>query len=55
MHQPDFWTRYAETMELSIEGERLIAIEIADAMRTLWRRFGNVVRMPGRHQHLPPF
>ena len=36
MHEPDFWTQSAEAMELSIEGERLIAREIADIVSDWW-------------------
>lgn len=38
MHEPDFWTQTADAMEMSIEGNRLIAREIADLCRDLWRR-----------------
>lgn len=59
MHEPDFWTCCAESMEMSIEGNRLIAAEIAWGFQTLWRRIGrwlgsiaSVARVPNRH--LPP-
>ena len=58
MHEPDFWTSYAEAMEMYIEGNRLIAQEIADVARNLWHRavrsFDNLIHASGRHQHLPP-
>jgi hypothetical protein len=38
MHEPDFWAGYADSLELSIEGNRLIAREIADLMRDIWNR-----------------
>ncbi len=38
MHEPDFWTDCAEAMELSLEGQRLIAAELADAARAGWVR-----------------
>jgi len=38
MHEPDFSTGDAEFLELSIQGQRLIIVEIAEAMRGLWRR-----------------
>jgi hypothetical protein len=37
MHDRDFWTNCADAMEMSIEGDRLIAREIADAARRLYR------------------
>ena len=58
MHEPDFWTSYAEAMEMSIEGNRLIAQEIADVTRNLWHRavrsFDSLIHSSGQHQHLPP-
>jgi hypothetical protein len=58
MQEPDFWTSYAEAMELSIEGNRLIAKEIADALRTGWQRtvsaLDGAMRGLGQHRHLPP-
>jgi hypothetical protein len=58
MHESDFWTNCAEAMELSIEGNRLIAREIADLLRGLWQRslrsFDGVIRGLGQHRHLPP-
>ena len=38
MYEPDFWTATAEAMELSIEGNRMIAREIADLIRNVWHR-----------------
>jgi hypothetical protein len=37
MNNHDFWTDYAEAMELSIEGNRLIAQEITQWVRGLGR------------------
>jgi hypothetical protein len=58
MHEPDFWTDCAEAMELSIEGNRLIAREIADLLRGLWQRsvrsLDGAIRGLGQHRHLPP-
>ncbi len=58
MSGPDFWTQSAEAMELSIEGNRLIAREVADLVRDLWQRsvraLDNAVRGIGQHGHLPP-
>jgi hypothetical protein len=56
MHEPDFWTNCANAMELSIEGNRLIAREIGGLARDLWRRLGQALAAvvhPG-HRHLPP-
>ena len=58
MHEPDFWSQSAEAMEQTIEGRRLIALEIADLARTLWRDMlrwfdGQIHRLDGRRQ-LPP-
>jgi hypothetical protein len=58
MYEPDFWTSSAEAMELSIEGNRLIAREIADLLRGLWQRtlrsLDGAIRGIGQHGHLPP-
>ena len=56
MQEPDFWTASAETMELTIEGNRLIAREVANLLRRLWRRAGSAVAvmMHSEHRHLPP-
>ena len=58
MYEPDFWTRQAEAMEMSIEGNRLIAREIADLSRSLWQRFvrslDGFLETLGQHGHLPP-
>jgi hypothetical protein len=32
------WAKYAEAQQLAIEGDRLIAQEIAEDVRGLWRR-----------------
>jgi hypothetical protein len=39
MHEPDFWIGDAELLELSIQGQRLIILDIAEAMRGLWHRW----------------
>jgi hypothetical protein len=58
MHQPDFWTSYADAMEMSIEGNRLIAREIADFVRGFWQRtirsLDGAIHGLGQHRHLPP-
>ncbi len=56
MHNPDFWATSAEAMELTIEGNRLIAREIADLVRTLWHRLGAALTamVTSEHRHLPP-
>jgi hypothetical protein len=58
MHEPDFWTQCADSMEMSIEGNRLIAREIADLVRDFWTRmarsFDGLLRGSGSHRHLPP-
>jgi hypothetical protein len=38
MREPDFWTDCAKAMELSIEGQRLIAEEVTGLIRRLWWR-----------------
>ncbi len=42
MSEPDFWTQSAEAMELTVEGNRLIAQEVAAFARDLG--IGSVVR-----------
>jgi hypothetical protein len=58
MYEPDFWARSAEAMELSIEGNRLIAHEIAGLVRRLWQRamhgLDRMLASWGQHGHLPP-
>jgi hypothetical protein len=56
MHEPDFWTRSAEAMELAIEGNRLIAQEITQLVRDLWHRLGRslVAMTSAEPRHLPP-
>ena len=57
MNEPNFWTQSAEAMELTIEGNRLIAQEIADtAPVILWHRMGRglVAMLSAEHRHLPP-
>jgi hypothetical protein len=52
MPKPDFWTQSAEAMELTIEGNRLIAQWALD----LWHRLGNllVAALNAEQRHLPP-
>jgi hypothetical protein len=58
MHEPDLWTGDAELLELSIQGQRLIMLDIAEAIRGLWRRavrpLDEALRELGRHRPLPP-
>jgi hypothetical protein len=56
MHEPDFWTQSAEAMELTIEGNRLIAQEIAALARNLWHRVTHslVAMLSAEHRQLPP-
>jgi hypothetical protein len=56
MHEPDFWTQSADAMELTIEGNRLIAQEIAMLVRDLWHRMGRALatQLSAQHRHLPP-
>jgi len=56
MHEPDFWTQSAQAMELTVEGNRLIAHELADLTRNLWHRLGRglVAMLSAEHRHLPP-
>jgi hypothetical protein len=57
MHEHDFWTGCAEAMEMSIEGNRLIAREIADAVHELSRRIIQTLErlLPRltQHRHRP--
>ncbi len=58
MNESDFWTKSAEAMELSIEGNRLIAQELGDLAGGLWHRMihslDNVLHSRDQHRHLPP-
>lgn len=56
MHEPDFWTQSAEAMELTIEGNRLIAQEIAQLARDLRHRIGRAIvgMLSAEHRQLPP-
>lgn len=58
MNESNFWADYAEAMELSIEGNRLIAREIAELARAVWhaavRSFDGMLHNLGQHRHLPP-
>jgi hypothetical protein len=56
MYDPDFWTQSADAMEQTIEGNRLIAREIADLAHDLWQRVSRsmVGYFSTEHRHLPP-
>jgi len=58
MHQIEVWTQSAEAMELIMEGNRLIATEIARGVQTFWRRavgsLDGLLQGLGKHGHLPP-
>lgn len=58
MNEPNFWTSYGEAMEQSVEGNRLIAQEIAVLVRGLWRRtlraLDAAISSVGQQGHLPP-
>ncbi len=58
MQKPDFWTNCGETMELTAEGNRLIAQEVATLVSGIWQRavhsFGGLLHGLGQHQQLPP-
>ncbi|WP_428490379.1 hypothetical protein [Rhodopila sp.] len=43
MHKSDFWTDWANAMELSVQGNRVIAREIGELAERLWRRLGRGV------------
>jgi len=47
MMNADFWTDRAEAIELTIEGNRLIALELLELFRHLGRRFA-AYAMPRR-------
>jgi hypothetical protein len=52
------WVNYAQAMELTFEGNRLIAREIAAGAGRLWRgvklRLGGTARLQRQDLHLPP-
>ena len=58
MKNSDFWSDYADAMEISVQGNRLIAREIADIARNLWQRAMRSLDATfhglGQHRHLPP-
>ncbi|HEY4175149.1 MAG TPA: hypothetical protein VGM42_19120 [Rhodopila sp.] len=58
MSKGNFWADYADSMELSVEGNRLIAQEIVDLGRGLWQRavrsIDRALQNVGQHPHLPP-
>lgn len=41
---PDHWEMFAESMDLTIEGHRLIAQEIVYEVKLLWRAMGAKLR-----------
>ena len=43
MHESDYWTDWAKAMELSLQGNRMIAREIGALAGRLWRRVSGVV------------
>jgi hypothetical protein len=47
------WAEYAEAQLLAIEGNRLIAQEIAEGIHGLWRRVMRSLDV-GQRRHLPP-
>jgi len=55
MQESDFWTRCGEAMELSVEGNRLIALQLAQLARNLWKRamhsFEGFLHGLGHQQH----
>jgi hypothetical protein len=58
MYEHGYWADCAEAMELSIEGNRLIAQEIGAGARKLWRRvmqwLDDSLHGLGQRRHLPP-
>jgi hypothetical protein len=58
MYEHGYWDDCAEAMELSIEGNRLIAQEIAAGVQVLWRRalrwLDDSLHGIGQRRHLPP-
>jgi hypothetical protein len=53
MNEHGFWDDCAEAHRLAIEGNRLIAQEIAEGIRGLWRRVMRWLDV-GPRRHLPP-
>jgi hypothetical protein len=53
MNEHGCWDDYAEAQLLTIEGNRLIAQEIASGIRRLWRRVMHWLDA-GQRRHLPP-
>ncbi len=58
MHPTEFWTTSADALEMSIEGNRLIAQQIADFAGSCWhqvtRSWHSLIHGHGHHRHLPP-
>jgi hypothetical protein len=58
MNNGNFWSDYADAMELSVEGNRLIAQEIVELAGGLWnkaiRSLDRALQNVGQHPHLPP-
>ena len=38
MHESDFWTSYGEAMQMSLQGNRVIAQELAMMAGDLWKK-----------------
>ena len=57
-NEPDNWEMFAQSMDLTIEGHRLIAEEIILEAKLLWRavvaRLNHLVAMAGRWRTSPP-
>jgi hypothetical protein len=57
MHKSEFWVSHAEAMEMSAEGNRLIAQEIAALSVALWHRvirsLDGLIHGAGQHRQLP--
>jgi hypothetical protein len=57
MNKSEFWLSHAEAMEMSAEGNRLIAQEIAALSATFWRRvirsLDGLMQAAWQHRHLP--
>lgn len=38
MHEPDLWASYGEAMQMSLQGNRVIAQELAAMVSDLWKK-----------------
>ncbi|WP_428536148.1 hypothetical protein [Rhodopila sp.] len=54
MHESDYWVDWAKAMELSVQGNRMIAREIGELAGRLWRRLGYRVTGVVGGSHPPP-